>query len=79
MATLRLISVDFSAKREDIEVTVTGLVTLHKHRLTSFCKPWHCAEPRGKLGPETKIWEGRHKIDMALFLRVNTEHDSRAN
>lgn len=79
MATLRPISVDFSAKREDTEATLTGLVTLHKNKLTSFCKPWHCTEPRGKLGPDIKIWEGRHKREMALFLRINTEHDSGAN
>lgn len=79
MATLRPISVDFSAKREDTGATLTGLVTLHKHKLTAFCKPWHCAEPRGKRGLQTKNWEGRRKGEMALFLRVNTEHNSRAN
>lgn len=56
-----------------------GLVTSHKHKFTFFYTPWHCVEPRGELGPETNIWEGRHERGRGSFFRVNTEHDSRAH
>lgn len=56
-----------------------GLVTSHKHKFASFYKTWHCVEPRGELGPDTNIWEGRHERGMVLFFRVNTEYDSTAH